>query len=59
MSIESIKIYLADLKPKKQRELLPKLREFFEPDEIPSPLIEFTQEIEPFVDFKPDFPLDD
>ena len=38
--MKPIKIYFTDLKPEKQRELLPKLMEFFD-DEIPIPLVEF------------------
>ena len=38
--MKPIKIYFTDLKPEKQRELLPELKEFFD-GEIPSPLVEF------------------
>lgn len=38
--MKPIKIYFTDLKLSKQRELLPKLREFFD-GEIPSPFVEF------------------
>jgi len=40
-----IKIYFSDLKPEKQRELLPKLREFFD-EEIPIPLVIFDTDYE-------------
>jgi len=42
-----IKIYFSDLKPEKQRELLPKLREFFD-EEIPIPLVTFDTDVEIF-----------
>jgi hypothetical protein len=42
-----IKIYFSDLKPEKQRELLPKLREFFD-EEIPIPLVIFDTDVEIF-----------
>lgn len=48
--MKPIKIYFTDLKPSKQRELLPRLREFFD-GKIPSPLVEFDAEVELIADY--------